>query len=319
MRARKKRKTQEDLGEAAGPVGFNTPQEIGERSRTSRVDHGGGSTGVPPGKEEALDIVERRSESIEAKGKSSLGLANPAKTTEQRIAGYLRDLSMEDALALKTLMVQEGKFSYKVQATPEDIQKLQTLVGQPMLDTGRDGAWYLNIVTCKIWDTKQSGSDHPRWQVKMTGSGFDTRKARIKQVLSKSAWETLLATFPVTFKPAVHHIAYNADPRREAAPLPLNVGAGGSVSHPCDERGCIAHLESTPVHGDNMDKQRCKGITLICFKGFIIQEVPCAHGECATPLVGEELFEAKILASCRKVRLLELGGDAVNAVLSLSV
>lgn len=235
---------------------------------------------------------------------------NLKEMAERKIASYLRNLSLSDAQVLEKLMLQEGNISVKPQVESLDAARLPTL-RRMSTDNTRDGAWYLKIVSCRVWDTKQQGSDHPRWQVKLAELGSGTRAARIRKVLSKEAWETLTKDFPTTFKPMVHHIVYNADPRRETTPLPLNGGAGGSTSHLCDVRGCLAHLEASPVHRNNMDRQRCSGITLLCHKGFILQEWPCAHGERGA---ASQSLEAMILGSCRKVRLLDLDESAVLAV-----
>ena len=101
---------------------------------------------------------------------------------------------------------------------------------------------------------------------------------QLKKAVSEEAWQTL-TDYTSYLKVEAHHVAYNADNRRVTAPLPLNVGAGGSVSHLCDEGGCVkqSHLEATPIHKDNTDRQRCLGVVLLYFRGVIVKEVPCKH------------------------------------------
>jgi hypothetical protein len=129
-----------------------------------------------------------------------------------------------------------------------------------------------------------------------------------------------------SLRAGVHHVAYAAHPARAEAPIPENAGAGGSISHNCDTQGCckIQHLEATPKHQDNMDRQRCSGVTLITYKGVIVQEIPCAHGKTTSLLPGGldlDAFTAddialhnRIRTSCIGLRVIELDERCIAAV-----
>ena len=147
-----------------------------------------------------------------------------------------------------------------------------------------------------------SQRQHPRWQVRLD-QGVLSAGSRLKMAISPGAWQTLCG-YTSYLKVEAHHVAYNASPRRETAPIPSNVGVGGSISHFCDEIGCCkaSHLEATYAHRDNMARQRCSGIVLLHFQGVIVQEVPCSHGQ----RLGLGL-ESQLLSSCvNKLNLIEL-------------
>ena len=111
-----------------------------------------------------------------------------------------------------------------------------------------------------------------------------------------------------------HHVAYNADLlRRGTAPLPLDAGAGGSLSHTCDKRGCVrvSHLEVTSEHRDNLNRQRCQGPSLLVFRGVIVQERPCAHAQ-------GERHEERLRNSCvGSLRLHTLTDASAGAIASI--
>lgn len=95
-------------------------------------------------------------------------------------------------------------------------------------------------------------------------------------------------------------------------PLPLNLGSGSSVSHLCDQTGCVRkdHLEVAIVHQTNMNRQRCVGMTLVVIADFIVAEIACKHA-------AGTYFE-KLTTCCRKVQVLEVGlGDAAFVVESI--
>lgn len=109
-------------------------------------------------------------------------------------------------------------------------------------------------------------------------------------------------------------MAYNADlSRRDTAPLPLNAGAGGSLSHLCDKRGCVrvSHLEVTSEHATNLARQRCRGPSLLVFRGRIVQEHLCAHAQGGTR---EELLRNSCLGS---LQLHVLTDESAGAIMSL--
>jgi hypothetical protein len=136
----------------------------------------------------------------------------------------------------------------------------------------------------------------------------------LKKAISPEAWQ-VLRDYTSYLKVEAHHIAYNASLNRETAPIPSNVGAGGSISHLCDEIGCCkaSHLEATRAHKDNMARQRCGGIILLHFQGVIVQEIPCPHGQ----RPGLDL-ESQLLRSCvNKLNMIELGDDICKIMNSI--
>jgi hypothetical protein len=232
-----------------------------------------------------------------SRGVTSVGVvAN--MTEEQRTVSWLRSLTNEEALKLHRVVIAGREITDKVQVPESDRVLVAGLRASPSCE-GRDGAWYISWSTCKVVITKEKGISHPRAQVDLKNLGPRSLGTQIKKILSGQAWETLSSIG--TLKIGYHVIAYNALPIREEAPIPLNLGSGGSISHPCDERGCLSHLEATPVHKDNMDRQRCPGIFLMVFHGTIVMEVPCAHGKER----GQDL-EVQLKKSCRKLRVQEI-------------
>lgn len=261
----------------------------------------------------AADPVQRgtgdteQNDLLEGGEQASKGVANPDQQATSPIAVYLAGLSMEDAKALYHVMLSSVKVFKKVRLDAETVVMLETL--DNAVNPNRPGAWYLNHVTCSIAEfdpSKQIAGPqkpgHTRFQVKM-GQGSGSRVGQIKAALSPKAWSAFQELSGTSVKIFHHHIAYNADPRRESAPIPSNVGMGASISHLCDEANCICqgHLEATTIHKDNMDRQRCIGIRLLCFRGFIVDEVPCMHGR----KLGATL-DAQLMASCLQIEVMEM-------------
>ena len=67
-----------------------------------------------------------------------------------------------------------------------------------------------------------------------------------------------------------HHIA---------TPVPHDLGRGSSISHLCDTASCCRrdHLTLAPAHQANMDRQRCRGVLLVCVEGLIVRQERCPH------------------------------------------
>lgn len=248
---------------------------------------------------------------VESRGTSrGEGLENLlAATAPKTLAEWLRSLSLDSAQAVNQVMRSGLKLDVKSQCSESDLEILPFLKAAPG-DEGRDGRWWLTWCTCEVVVTTDKGASHPRWQVRL-GCGPASVGEKLRSVLSDVEFEGLrwISDYP---KFQAHHIAYNADPRREAAPLPLDCGSGGSISHLCDERGCLNHLEATPIHMHNMDRQRCSGVVLIVLLGVIIKVVPCSHG---MQLAGDDTLESQISSSCRRLRLVELYSGTVRSVL----
>lgn len=249
---------------------------------------------------------------VETRGTSrGEGLGNPlAASTPQSQAEWLQSLDIVQAQAVYELMCAEKKVSEKLQCSEEDAQDLVFL--QASQGSDRDGRWWASWATCEVVDTTAKKKDHPRWDPRLNGGPQSAGQKLARVVGPKKFGELLALTNWAKFQ--THHVAYNSDPRREAEPLPLNAGSGGSVSHLCDERGCIklCHLESTPVHKANMDRQRCGGVVLVHMNGFILAEQPCVHG---VKLADGGSLADRIRLSCRHLRLCEIAQGAVEWVL----
>lgn len=141
---------------------------------------------------------------------------------------------------------------------------------------------------------------------------------RVKDVLEDQEWEAFKvitkpedeSTSKISRKIMAHHIAYNylAKSNPELyAPLPESTGAGSSISHLCDNK-CItpAHMVAAHAHVDNMVRQRCAGVLLLCKRGVILQVVNCPHFQ---------MNEAGIIVSpnCLKIRVEELAFEPFDA------
>ena len=182
------------------------------------------------------------------------------------------------------------------------------------LEAERDGKWYVEVwLTCEIIDLdKGTPIGHPKWQLDLNASQGMT--LRVQKVLSAGAWTSLQQFYPPAkrrqAKLMAHHVSYNALSLRDRAPIPLNCGSGGSISHFCDQRGCVkqSHLEATPHHVKNMDRQRCSGVRLVVYLGVIVQELPCPHGTEAVDMAGQ------LLHSCRRLSLVQLTADTLVRV-----
>lgn len=245
------------------------------------------------------------------------GLGNLlAATAPTTLAEWLRSLSLETAQAVFKVMRSGLQLAQKAQCTEDDL-KLLPLLKATEEGESRDGRWWVAWCTCEVVVTKAKGDSHPRWQVRLD-QGPGSVGEKLKAVLSKQEFGTLkaISNYP---KFQAHHVAYNADPRRGADPLPLDCGSGGSISHRCDERGCLGgiasfaiHLEATPIHKHNMDRQRCSGVILIILLGIIVKEVPCDHG---IQLAGDDTLESQISSSCRRLRLVELCSKTIRQII----
>lgn len=146
-----------------------------------------------------------------------------------------------------------------------------------------DGNWWLSLLQCEVIEL--STSDHPRWQIDVQATGRSANMTELRAILSPGAIRTFESLATSGSKKVVrlqcHHVAYNADPaRRVTAPIPVDVGAGASISHLCDRRGCIraGHLETANEHITNLDRQRCRGAWVLVYRNTIIMERPCGHG-----------------------------------------
>ncbi|OBT64236.1 hypothetical protein VE03_06828 [Pseudogymnoascus sp. 23342-1-I1] len=215
-------------------------------------------------------------------------------------AKWLASLELSDAIAVWELFKSRVELHPKHRLSPAQVLTLTSLRAADS-ETVRTGQWYFHLVTCEVAGIS-SQRQHPRWQVRLD-QGVLSVGYRLKMAISQGAWQTL-CSYTSYLKVEAHHVAYNASPSRETAPIPSNVGVGGSISHFCDEIGCCkaSHLEAAYAHKDNMARQRCSGIILLHFQGVIVQEVPCSHGQ----RQGLDL-ELQLLSSCvNKLNMIEL-------------
>jgi hypothetical protein len=239
---------------------------------------------------------------------------SPRRTS---VAGFLNSLSSEEAVALDRVMRSAlgGRISATSSLNDETRQLLLPLTG---LEDGstHDGSWWVDLCKCEIVGLKSD--DHPRWQVDLNGTGRSCNVALVREILSAQSFSLFQAASTEGAKKVVklpcHHVSYNADlSRRDTAPLPLDAGAGGSISHTCDKTGCVrvSHLEVTGEHKSNLYRQRCQGPSLLVFRGVIVQERPCAHGK-------GETREEQLLNSCvGSVQVHTLTDASAGAIVSL--
>lgn len=230
---------------------------------------------------------------------------------------FLVDLTLDDAKALYGVMLEQCRTIKTPTSSPKDCRILECLASSS--SSSRDGRWHLERVTCLLVTTNDSSDSHPRWQIRADGRGrsYGTLSVRLSSEGFSSLTKFCKNYSSGQGKIGHHMVAYNADVRRSSVPLPLDLGRGSSVSHLCDVKGCVKqrHLEISSNHVNNMDRQRCLGVTVIHFQGVIVQEMPCIHGR--TLDVGSSL-EARLEKSCSRVSLVELSQEAGEIVTSVS-
>ncbi len=272
---------------------------------------------LPQDKEEEVINLDDVAEDIRPEGQ---GVGTLTEGKDVQTARWLRSLTLEQSQGLWKVFstVMDGKLSDKLALPESEIAMLRSLKAKP--DTGRDGQWYASWSTCKVVTASADKKSHYRWQIDIT-AGARSVGSKVRLAIGDERWQALiLLVSPARqVKLQAHHVAYNALSIRANRPLPLNCGTGGSISHPCDTNSCLVHLESTPVHKDNMDRQRCPGIILTCFRGFIIKETPCLHGMKlggGERIQGEEIESESVVLneqlrwSCTKIQLVTLSeGD----------
>lgn len=302
------------MGKAKGSGGGVKRKVLGSSSHPDAKRLATSATTV--GMEDTLKTLSKQ----EGEGSQQADVGDPRVERTSPIATWLAGLDLKDAKALYRVAKSNADSAAWCPLSESDQATLGSLTA---CDSDRSGAWYLKFITCSIAkgavgkknqekDKKKSG--HARFQITTTAAGSSSIAGQLRAVLSKRAWETL-KELPSHIQISFHWISYNADLRREAAPLPENCGAGGSLSHSCDKDSCweAAHLWPTPVHRDNMDRQRCTGIRLQYFRGQIVREIPCKHG-----LELGETLETQILRSCTKLVLDEVSEDVFALLLKIA-
>jgi hypothetical protein len=227
------------------------------------------------------------------------------------VTHWLNGLSGGELNALFRLMRESVGCSHRSQISGGSIDNLAALpANEP-----RSGNWYKAWVRCKIVNLTPSGG-HPRWQPTVIRGGRTPTSTtaigrQIKGALSRSRWARLklLASSNGQVKFPCHHLAFLAkDPSKK---IPDDMGSGSSMSHLCDSIGCIRgeHLELVTHHVENMDRQRCHGVTLIVALDLVLHEIPCSHA------VGDTM-DAKISSCCRKIRVIKIPDSSLDALLS---
>lgn len=225
-------------------------------------------------------------------------------------ASWLRSLSPASSQRLLNLMVDYAGDIERV--LPGDVAYPWDFRFYRVLDAGvspcSSGAEFIDYATCNVFGPGANGIDlsaqYPRFQLnwKQDAAGvWKTPSKRfrgqnpilkqVKDVLDAGDWESFKTTFApgqpdkkaISVKILAHHIAYNA--QAKAAPhmypeLPYDLGSGSSVSHLCDNK-CFSwqHLIGAEQHVENMERQRCIGMLLLCYEGVICQVVNCPHFE----------------------------------------
>lgn len=284
----------------------------------------GGESDSKKGKKRALeeDHDPQAGERPVAKDGEGASLEGQSKgeSVENGVLKWLNDLTPEQCKALFNGVISDkgAKITKMVRSQPaEEIEGLAELKSGI---NSRDGSWYLSLIRCHI-SGLSAADGHPRVQVDVLSKG-ETQNgllSRVKAAVGKEASDRFirLGDSLGSGKPGrkqiklqAHHVAFRAASEDGVNIVPLNAGKGGSISHLCDVKGCVRgdHLESTPAHAQNMARQRCHGVRLLTFANQIVQETPCAHGRGKGDTLGE------ILASCRKVSILEVSAGAADII-----
>lgn len=228
-------------------------------------------------------------------------------------AAWLRSLSTESAYKLYKLMVDNAQVydtvlveGVELPADFDDYVALDDTIGS--YRTGRE---WRKFASCLVfteessgieWASSNSGVRYARfqfnWKKSADGSWTTPSKRfrgqapilkRVQDVLTESEWSAFRDAFlpespdkaAISVKILCHHIAYNHIAKQNPGvypPLPENLGAGSSISHLCDS-ACVttAHLVAAGEHSQNLARQRCPGVVLLCKSGVILQVVDCPH------------------------------------------
>lgn len=180
----------------------------------------------------------------------------------------------------------------------------------------RSGNWYVEWATCEVINLAAPKTGHPRWQPTIITKRGDTPANPtslgkvIKSHIADAKWQVLkgLTTSNGQVKIPCHHLTFRS--LHPGVSIPANMGHGSSMSHLCDTTGCIrgGHLQLAQQHIENMERQRCHGVTLIAAADLIIHEIPCSHG------TGGNTAD-QIATSCRKIRMVWLPDASVDALI----
>jgi hypothetical protein len=231
------------------------------------------------------------------------------------ITDWLNSLTATEAAAVYSLMCRTAGLLDPVRqvegAPPTNLNCL-------LANTPRSGNWYLRWVECEMIGLTLPPTGHPRWQPRVVKDGVTPASAtsvgrKVKRRVEESSWESLKSIARANnsggqVKIPCHHLAFRA--AWPDVSIPANMGRGASISHLCDTSGCVRgeHLELTVNHVDNLERQRCSGVTLIVAADLIVHELPCSHSRGNNP--------AELIAtSCRKLRVIWLPDASVQGLL----
>lgn len=290
--------------------GSNPPQHNNGKSAVVTKDKGH-KRGIDES-EGAENLASKSKRVKQAEGSSATG-----KISGPSGASFLNSLSSAEIQSLARLMRKQMSPRPTTSWSTATTDRVKAFRASPDGST-HPGSWWIDLCKCELVGGSDV-KDHPRWQVDIEARGSKAVVLEVEKALSVERLADFKALASAGAKKMVklqaHHVALSADlSRRDTAPLPLNAGSGGSISHLCDRTGCVrvCHLEITPIHKKNLDRQRCRGPKLVVFQGVIVQEEPCAHAQ-----VGLSP-EARLSNSClAHVNIVELTDGGAYAVLSI--
>lgn len=229
---------------------------------------------------------------------------------DSRNAKWLRSLCVDSAKNLYNLMLMNTEYHKAVLVEgvelPVDFDNYVAL--DASVSPLQKGSDWRKFVTCISFDPDLSKGlewvgGYARFQLNWKPNkdgvwqtptkrhrGQQPILKRVSEVLTDDEWQAFRAQFlpsedkassGISVKILCHHIAYNVLAKTQPSiypDLPDDVGVGSSVSHLCDNK-CISavHMLLASEHADNLARQRCAGITLICRSGVILQVVDCPH------------------------------------------
>lgn len=233
-------------------------------------------------------------------------------TTDNASVAWLNSLSISDARALYNYMLAGSQTRLVSNSpVPADLQAYMRLNPQA---SSQNGAEWDVYNTCRHYVAGGRGIDvsgtYTRYQLQFKTTDVKTPVKSsailkgLRDVLSSTAWDALkaLAKANSSRKVAimVHHIAYIYKRSWDSTlpPIPLNVGAGGSVAHLCDNHcGEPSHMFVT-AQQVNMSMQHCVGVELLVKEGVIMQTLNCPHYR--------EEDGVTIVPNCAKVKVVQL-------------
>jgi len=252
--------------------------------------------------------------------------------------------TVEGRIVLRQLWVVCARQYFNDRRVPGGVYQLaglsrEELASLPILTSARlpgqdpqvSGAFWTEFAHCReVFQRGDRSERHPRWQLNFS-KGLSARLALVTPE-KKSGTKVAKLAFSIPapsgdefqhglwssfkeissahenkrnyIKVPVHSLRYAASDKIQVAPLPVNAGRGGSLSHFCDLPGCVGgegaeHLGPEANHRANLDRQRCAGAVLTVAssggKRAVVGARLCEHSN------GDWRF------CCRKVVVNDLG------------